>query len=1009
MYFRTLLGGKMKTIGGKIISVFLFMLLFHAHALNCSAQGSFAGSHLSKFIGISEGLPSNFVDDIMFDDAGFMWVATSGGGLCRYDGYEFIVMATGMEYELKSNFVRNVVEDRFHRLWIGTEWGIEVFDLMNSCMVSVPGTEGTPFELFQGGSCAYLTLDAQGCVWAKTGRTMIRIELDDNGNARRVDRLDNPGMEQPAMVFKDVEKNGTVWIGMGGTIYRIRFADGGLNCVPVLQGFGYNPESLVTDFIVKDQDVWIATIEGLYRYNLPTGLWKQYTTDPYNDKSLSQNYISGLALTSDNTLVAISLKGANFYRPIDDSFERLSSDSGIEGCGLSSNFLNCVSVRGDDVWFGTESAGLVQLKTKRLAISNFRHEPLNPSSIGPNPVNAVCQTRDGMLWIGNVEGGLSYTMNPEDGFSHIAAGNGSISHNSVSAIASDSKGNLWVGTWGGGVDVLSGKSPFARVAKPMWLGPQSDRIDHVGAIEPDTLNNLMWIGCNSGIYYCDLSSPSYDVYAAFDDQPTGCIGSCIDSEGQLWIGSQNGVHVIDLKSARRSGGRLVFDYTNLREKLDEPGSGVPDKIVSIIQSKDGTIWLGSNGNGIYKTEEGLSGDLSFRNIGMRDGLISNVVRCLEEDEWGNIWISTGNGLSMLSPGTMQFLNYSVEQGLLSSQFYLNASCVCADGSLCFGTVDGLSVIEPSLSSYQYPPLNLYLTKTSVDGVVNYSPYTSVVTLHERDRSLVFSFSTLNYATNSRFRYMYRMDGIDSRWYMVGTSDNTITYPSLPAGDYTLQVKAMGAPGSAADMIGLPIHVKPYFRHTIVAKLLLLFVVWGMILIWHKRRTRFLVKQKELLQRTVDERTREINNQRILIEQKAEELDRQNAVLKHEVEELAGNRLIIALNPSVPENNRDDDFKTKVMEVLKSSYSNPDLDVALFCDRMGMSKTSLNKKLQDSMGHSVTELIRTYRLTVAHEMIVNNRQTGLKNISEIAYECGFNDPKYFTRCFSKEFGVAPSAV
>jgi len=99
----------------------------------------------------------------------------------------------------------------------------------------------------------------------------------------------------------------------------------------------------------------------------------------------------------------------------------------------------------------------------------------------------------------------------------------------------------------------------------------------------------------------------------------------------------------------------------------------------------------------------------------------------------------------------------------------------------------------------------------------------------------------------------------------------------------------------------------------------------------------------------------------------------------------------------------------VMEVLKSSYSNPDLDVSMFCDRMGMSKTSLNKKLQESMGHSVTELIRTYRLTVAREMIVNNRQTGLMNISEIAYDCGFNDPKYFTRCFSKEFGVAPSAV
>lgn len=997
----------MKTIGGKIISLILSLLLLCAHSVNCVAQGSFAGSHLSKFIGISDGLPSNFVDDIMFDDAGFMWVATSGGGLCRYDGYEFIVMASGMEYELKSNFVRNVIQDGFHRLWIGTEWGIEVFDLMNSCMVSVPGTDGTAFELFQGGSCSYMTIDSRGCVWAKTGQTLMRIEFDVYGNALRVDTLADSRMEQPAMVFKDVEDNGTVWIGMDGTIYRVSCSDDGLNCVPVLPGFSYNPESLVTDYIVKDQDIWISTIDGLFRYNLPTGLWKLYITDPDDDKSLSQNYISGLALTSDNTLVAISLKGANFYRPIDDTFERLLSDSDMDGCSLSSNFLNCVSVRGDDVWFGTESAGLIQLKTKRLAVSNYRHQTSDEVSIASNPVNAVYQTRDGMLWVGSVESGLSYTMDPKDGFHHITTRDGGLSHNSVSALASDSKGNLWVGTWGGGVDVLSGVNPYSRVQKPMWRGALSDRINHVGVLELDTLNNLMWIGSNTGIYYCDLSS--YNVYAAFREQPTGCIGSCIDSEGQLWIGSQNGVHVIDLKSARKNGDRLDFDYVNLNEKLDEPGSGIPDKIVSIIQAKDGTIWLGSNGNGIYKTEESLSGDLSFRNISMRDGLISNVVRCIEEDEWGNIWISTGNGLSMLSPDSMQFLNYSVEQGLMSSQFYMNASCACANGSLCFGTVDGLSVIEPSRSSYQYPPLNLHITKTSVNGIVNYSPYTSSISIHERDRSLVFSFSTLNYATNSRFSYMYRIEGLDSEWYKVENSDNTIVYPSLPAGDYSLQVKAMGAPGTAVDMITLPIHVKPYFRHTKLAKLLLLLLVWTIILIWHKRRTRFLVKQKDLLQRTVDERTREINNQRILIERKAEELDRQNAVLKHEVEELAGNRLIIALNPVVPENSRDDDFKSKVMEVLKGNYSNPDLDVALFCDRMGMSKTSLNKKLQESMGHSVTELIRTYRLTVAHEMIVNNRQTGLMNISEIAYECGFNDPKYFTRCFTKEFGMAPSAV
>ena len=1002
------IGGKMKTIGGKIASVGLLLSVLFFYDSVCAAKGAFSQSHLSRFIGISEGLPSNFVDDIMFDQAGFMWIATSGGGLCRYDGYEFNVMATGMEMELKSNFVRNVVEDRFHRLWIGSEWGIEVFDLMNSQMVQVSGTEGTAFDLFQGGSCSYMTLDSKGCVWAKTGPTLIRMEFDDNGNVLHVDSLDDPHIESPGLVFKDVEQNGTVWIGVNGVVNRVYPRDGkGLELMPALPGFSYNPETLVTDFIVKDQDVWIATIDGLIRYNLPTGLRKIYVTDPEDETSLSQNYISGLALTSDKTLVAISLKGANFFQPIGDCFERLSIESGSDGCNLSSNFLNCVCVRGDDVWFGTESAGLIQLKEKKLAVTNFHHDESVPASIAPNPVNAIYQAPDGMLWTGTVEGGLNYAENPGEGMRHITAGNGGLSHNSVSAITGDGNGDLWIGTWGGGVDVLSGTAPYYRKAKPVWEGVPADRIDHVGALEFDSVNNVMWIGCNTGIYYCD--PVTYKVYPALEEQPAGCIGSCIDNNGQLWMGSQNGVHVIDLKSARRNGDRLDFNFMNLRDKLDEPGSGVPEKIVSVIQARDGTIWLGSNGNGIYKTEVGLSGDMGFRNISMRDGLINNAVRCIEEDEQGNIWISTVNGLSMLSPEDMQFLNYSVEHGLQSSQFYLNASCACSDGTLCFGTVDGLSVIDPARSSYQYPPLNLHLTKTAIDGVVNYSPYQGSLTLHERDRSILFSFSTLNYATNSRFSYHYRIDGLDSKWYKVNRSDNTVVYPSLPAGDYTLQVKATGAPGTTADMISLPIHVKPYFRHTILAKLLLLLFVWGVILIWHKRRTMFLVRQKELLQRTVEERTREINNQRILIEQKAEELDRQNAVLKRQVEELAGNRLIIAQDASALENPKEEGFKVKVMDTIRSLYNDPDLDVAAFCQAMGMSKTMLNKRLQETLGHSVVSLIRSYRLNVAREMIMSNHATGTMNISEIAYDCGFNDPKYFSRCFAKEFGMAPSAL
>ncbi|MDE6078325.1 MAG: helix-turn-helix transcriptional regulator, partial [Muribaculaceae bacterium] len=83
--------------------------------------------------------------------------------------------------------------------------------------------------------------------------------------------------------------------------------------------------------------------------------------------------------------------------------------------------------------------------------------------------------------------------------------------------------------------------------------------------------------------------------------------------------------------------------------------------------------------------------------------------------------------------------------------------------------------------------------------------------------------------------------------------------------------------------------------------------------------------------------------------------------------------------------------------------------AEFAEALGVSRSLLNKKLQSLMGQSANQLIRTYRLRTAYELIVKNRKTRSMNVTEIAFQVGFNDSKYFTRCFTKQYGVAPSAV
>jgi len=105
---------------------------------------------------------------------------------------------------------------------------------------------------------------------------------------------------------------------------------------------------------------------------------------------------------------------------------------------------------------------------------------------------------------------------------------------------------------------------------------------------------------------------------------------------------------------------------------------------------------------------------------------------------------------------------------------------------------------------------------------------------------------------------------------------------------------------------------------------------------------------------------------------------------------------------------DKKFMDKALKVIKENYTNPEFDVAEFIDTMGISRSLLHKKLTNLAGQSASRFIRVYRLNVGRELIIKNRASHSLNISEIAYEVGFNDPKYFTRCFTKHFGIQPSA-
>ena len=939
----------MNGTGVKFIVWFLFLSVF-----SLKAQDSFEGRYLVRELDMEQGLPCSFVDDVTVDSAGFLWVATSGGGLCRNDGYELLTFNTSTDPALRSNFIRSVVEDSFHRLWIASEGGLDVLDLYSLTKSSLD--LGLPDVL-----CSYVMKDSQGAVWTKFADTLYRISFDGEGTPSRVCSFSHPGLADVNHVFKDVDQDGSVWTRLDEGLYKIAVsAADTLEAMRVVPSFSLPEGTYVSDFLASGSSIWMATEIGLYRLYRGTGEWKRYVHSADDPHSLTQNFVSSLAMTQDGLLLASTLHGLNVYNPMADNFDRVGTD-----------IINGIKTVEDRLVVGTENRGVRLAEPKSLYIQNVANEPGNPSSLAAGAVNAMWQEAGGRLWVGSVEGGLSIKDPSTGAFRHLTREKGGLAHNSVSALRPGPGGKMYVGTWGSGIDVVS-MGPSPRVER--HLPGDGLHLDYIGVLEYDTLNQRLWVGSNRGIF---LYNPENDTFTLVLET-NGCIGSCIDSYNQLWIGCQEGLYVFDLNE----GG---FPYIHYRYKLDQPESRIEDKICCIMEASPGNLYLGSNGSGFYHAARKADGSYHFANYSTRNGLSNDRVRGFCRDGEGRIWISTEYGLNLLNPRTGIITPFYQKDGLQNVQFHWNNACEGTDGLLYFGHAQGYTAVNPTeMSLSRNVPLLFRFTRVSAGSEDYHNPFLSKVEMHEKDRSLLLQFAVLRPDAASYVKYRYQLEGYDAAWRYLPDGRREVSYSSLPPGKYTFQAEAVNRFGVKVGTLSLDVRVKPFFYHTWWFAILGILAVAGLafFMIWY--RTRTLKRRQQALEETVELRTRELR--------------RQNEVLQHQNEELASRKMLSV--------RQQDPFKEKALETLRSLYRNPDLDVSSFCQAMGMSKTLLNTHVQEAFGQSIGQFIRTYRLTLAREMLESG---GGMTVAEVAYEVGFNDPKYFTRCFSKEFNTSPSTV
>ena len=967
----------MDSIARKVDLFLSFFLLLALFPEKTHAQGGSEDYLVIERLSRDSGLPDQDINGIYFDERGYAWISTFGGGLVRYDGDSFIKFSENTDTKSIGGIVSQCREDRYGRLWVPEAGGLHILDMKSFTLLGdFPGMSKAWRHSL---SPAALRKDSQGCIWFTSNDMLYRVAFADDGNRFVVDSLKCFVSNYNLMPKTgDVENDGSVWITLGGHFFKVRQIEGrGLLLNEILPDINIGEDNRATAYLRSGNDVWVGTMDGLYKIDIISGNYVCYRHSDADSHSIPNNEITGLCSTPENEIVIGTLGGVGIYNPVSHTFDTYGSRGNQI---LPGEIVRSIATRGRQIWVGLEAEGLVILQRKTLQIDNLSRIETTSSPIPSTPVRAIHIDSNDNLWLATTEFGLCRQVGNRV-FRNYNTDNSALLSNTITAFCEDGHGRIWIGTVDGHLNYVDMSSPDVVRVPEGYKSDIARNIDVVLGMVYDDVNDCIWLMARSGLYYYDLGRSAFSEYS--NVKISGCLSAFIDS-GKMLVSSLDGLYVIDLKTLKA-----------------EKKEGFP---VSMSLIPDGnTLWLGSYGEGVYKVDDWMSEKPVMTVYSEKDGLADNQINGLILDGF-YLWITTENGLSRLDTQTGELTSYGMNDGLKSMSFCENSIAKGSDGSIYLGLKGGgLSILRSSFVPNEYGNkpnvvISGYYSKDQFHSL----SYSDTVTKDEKDTDFTLKFSDLSYGTGTAVTYESRIWPMEKDWSPIFENDTHVKFGHIPGGKYRIQIRAVDKRGNVLSEDEKLLDVRPvlYKRFWFRLLALLLFALatyW--IMLWY---TRSINRKKDLLQQEVDRQTKELKEQKEELERKANELSEQNALLQRQNEMIASHNTMLASTLS----NRESEFSTKLLEAIQKTYKDPDLDVYALADAMGMSRSLLNDKIQNMLGLSIAQFIRTYRLNVAKEMISNATNNDM-NISEIAYEVGFNDPKYFTRCFTKEFNATPS--
>lgn len=785
----------------------LFFYILGATAVQAQ-QTRFRATHYDE----TNGLQTSIINAILQDKTGYMWFGTADG-LYRYDGYTFKAFRKikNDSNSLQDNNVLKLAEDKDGKIWTG---------LLNSISSYNPST-----GIFTNYSIK---------------------NIDSASSAHEI-----------TMLFIDEENN--VWGGIQQQgLIKLDKTTGSFShydIVPVTNTF-YSKElrsayNNVYDMYEEGTGIyWLATHDGLYRFNEHTKLMQAVREKPVAKNLVRDDLFLSIARGSNGLWLGAWAGGLSYYDLKTKTWSNYKFNTNFNNTGTI-NIVYKISFDKDSaLWMATSDRGIGAFDTT-VRRFDFCSDDINTRSLIP-PDHCTLFYRDNQnnLWLVYPEG-LYKVQYYENRFQFIhvpvtKSTNGA--YYGISCMLEDKRNNmLFTGTsFADGLHILN-KNTGKLITLSFQLMPKEESFLWVRDIMQDH-NGTIWVLTRDYIYQYDavknklVMVPQPPAYTA--DVPSNHYSAIKeDKKGNIWIASyRNGVfcynvssnkyqHFHNDSSNRKSlpsniinclavgkngnvwagGSKGCFGYFDTGKNfisINQPSN----RVYTLFADENKNIWVGTDDKLYVYNTQGKTPKLE-KIFDAETGLKGNYIAAIQQDAEGNIWCITNTALCKINKD-YSVVTYGKLDGIdqISS---LGGFYLFNNKSMAVFTYAGYYVFNPSSMQKKYEETPLVITSFKIDDKEQY--FESILKTHKQitvsssANVISFEFAALDYTRPDKQQYYYKLEGFDKEWVNAGQR-RYAGYANLPGGDYVFKVKAGTADNLNNYIASIPLHiVEPFYK------------------------------------------------------------------------------------------------------------------------------------------------------------------------------------------------------